>query len=35
MDLIRTSVMATHTREQLEQVVKVVAKAARKLRLVA
>ncbi len=35
MDLIRTSVMATHTRAQLEEVVDVVARVARKLRLVA
>jgi len=35
MDLIRTSVMASHTREQLEQVVDTIARIARKLRLVA
>lgn len=35
MDLLRTSVMATHTREQLQEVLDVVARVARKLRLVA
>lgn len=35
MDLIRTSVMATHTRDQLQEVLDVVAKVARELRLVA
>ncbi len=35
MDLIRTSVMATHTRAQLERVVETVDRVARKLRLVA
>jgi 8-amino-7-oxononanoate synthase len=35
MDLLRTSVMATHTQEQLDRVVDVVARVARKLRLVA
>ena len=35
MDLIRTSVMATHTKDQLQEVLDVVAKVARELRLVA
>ena len=35
MDLIRTSVMATHTREQLQQVLDTVDLVARKLRVVA
>jgi 8-amino-7-oxononanoate synthase len=35
MDLLRTSVMATHTREQLQEVLDIVARIARKLRLVA
>ncbi|MCA8971618.1 MAG: aminotransferase class I/II-fold pyridoxal phosphate-dependent enzyme [Planctomycetes bacterium] len=33
MDLIRTSVMATHTREQLQRVLDIVAQVARKLRV--
>ncbi len=35
MDLIRTSVMATHSREQLDRVLETVARIARELRLVA
>ena len=35
MDMIRTSVMATHTREQLQRVIDVISAVARKLRLVA
>ena len=35
MDLLRTSVMATHTQSQLEEVLDIVARIARKLRLVA
>ena len=35
MDLLRTSVMATHTQEQLQKVLDVIAKVARELRLVA
>lgn len=35
MDLLRTSVMATHTRDQLQEVLDVIARVARKLRLVA
>ncbi len=35
MDLIRTSVMATHTRDQLEEIRDIIGEVARKLRLVA
>lgn len=35
MDLLRCSVMATHTQEQLERVVNIVSEVAKKLRFVA